>query len=72
MRYPEGLDPETATAASEIAPAWIAMSAAYGVLVGVGFFVIGRRAGQSWLWLSGASLVVASVAYLGFQLLGKL
>lgn len=67
MRYPEGLDPQTAAAASEVAPAWIAMSAAYGVLVGVGFFVVGRRAGQSWLWLSGASLVLASLGYLGWE-----
>ena len=69
MRYPEGLDPQAAATASEIAPAWIATTAVYGVLVGVGFFFAGRRAGQSWLWLSGASLVVASVGYLGYELL---
>jgi len=70
MRYPEGIDPTTVTTASEIAPAWIASTAVYGLALGVGFVVVGRRARQSWLWLWGASLVAASAGYLGSLWIG--
>lgn len=43
-------------------------AAVFGLLVGLGFVIAGVRGKQYWLAIWGAGLVIASVAYLIYQL----
>jgi len=50
----------------------VSFSAILGLLMGVGFVVAGVRGKQVWLVFWGAGLVIASLVYLGADLLGYL
>ena len=44
-------------------------AAVFGLALGIGFVYAGLRARQYWLAIWGAGLVIASLAYLGYQFL---
>lgn len=69
MRYLEGIDPTTVTQLSRIEPEWVVSTAVYGFLVGLVFWVAGRRVRELWLTWWGGGLSVASVIYLGYTYL---
>ena len=43
-------------------------AAVFGLVVAIGFVYAGWRAKQYWLVAWGAGLVIASIAYLGYQI----
>ncbi len=68
MRYRIGTNPNDLTPVS--VDHLTLGTAAFGLLIGIGFVIAGRRARQHWLAIWGGTLVVASVTYLGAVVLG--
>ena len=44
-------------------------AAVFGLVLGIGFVFAGLRARQYWLAIWGGGLVIASILYLGYQIL---
>lgn len=62
MRYQESV--ETAAPRSGVDQGMLVATVGYALLLGIGMVAVGRRARQHWLAFWGASLVVASAAFL--------
>lgn len=69
MRYSDAIDPTTVTTLSRVEPSWIVTTAVYGFVLGIAFWIVGRRVQQLWLRVWGGGLSVASVAYFAFTFL---
>lgn len=63
MRYEEGSTPYEL--GEPVGEGTLLGTAVFGLIIGIGFVIAGRRGRQLWMTLWGAGLVVASIAYLG-------
>lgn len=66
---PVPIDDLPLTAADPITAHMFLGIAIYGLFVGIGFVLFGRRGRQRWMVIWGGGLVVASVVYLLYRLL---
>jgi hypothetical protein len=66
-RYRIGETPETG--ADHLTENLQIGAAVFGLMTGIGFVYAGLRAKQYWLAIWGAGLVIASLIYLGYQLI---
>lgn len=68
MRYRIGEDIQNL--GEPVVDSLVPFSAILGLLMGIGFVIAGYRAKQIWLLFWGAGLVIASLLYLGADILG--
>lgn len=68
MRYRIGEDVQNL--GEPVKDGLVNFSAVLGLLMGIGFVVAGLRAKQAWLTFWGTGLVIASILYLGADILG--
>lgn len=66
-RYRIGETPETG--ADKLSEYLLTGAAVFGLMLGIGFVIAGLRGKQYWLVIWGAGLVLASIAYLTYNIL---